>query len=88
MRQHVPQGICDRTTSGQMLDSAICKHLYAINTYAANYNDEGFAVLCRARTKQYLNVLKATYILFIHPSPCKQNPKHSLHLLGDVSGMT
>ena len=72
----------------QMLDSAICKHLNVINTCVANYNDECFAVLHRARTKQHLNVLKAIYILLDQPSLCKQNPKHSLHLLGDVSGMT
>ena len=45
-------------------------------------------VLHRARTKQQLNVLEAIYILFNRPFLCKQNPKHSLHLLGDVSGVT
>ena len=90
VRQHIPQWICDRITSGhsQMLDSAICEHLNAINTFVANYHDECFAVLHRTRTKQYLNVIEAVYILFNHPYLCKQNPRHSLHLLGDVSGVT
>ena len=71
-----------------MLDSAICEQLNATNTCAANYNDECFAVLHRTRSKQHLNVLEAIYILFNRPSMCKQNLWHSLHLLGDVSGVT
>ena len=47
-----------------MLDSAICEYLNAINTCAADYNDECFAVLHGAKTKQHLNVLEATYVLF------------------------
>ena len=72
VRQHVPRGIRDRTTSGhsQMLDSAIYEHLNAINTCGANYNDECFAILHRARTKQHLNVLEAINILFNRPSLC------------------
>ena len=90
VKQHVLQRICDRTISGhlQMLDSTICEHLNAMNTCVANHNDECFAVLHRVRTKQHLNVLEASYILFNCLPLCKQNPCHSLHLLGDVSGMT
>ena len=72
-RQHVLRGIHDRTTSGhsQMLDSAVCDHLNATNTCAANYNDECFAVLHRARTKQHISVLEVIFILFNHLSLCK-----------------
>ena len=62
------------------VSSATCEHLNAINTYAANYNDECFAVLQRARIKQHLNFLEAIYILFNRPSLCKQNPRHSLEM--------
>ena len=90
VRQYVPRGIRDRTTSGhlQMSDSAICQHLNVINTCSTNYDDECFAVLLRARTKQHLNVLEAIYILLNHPSQCKQNPRYSLHLLGNVSSVS
>ena len=74
MRQHVPRGIRDCTTSGhlQMLDSAICEHLNAINACAANYNDEYLVGLHKARTKQHLNVHEAVYILFNCPSLCER----------------
>ena len=90
VKLHVPRGIRDRTTSrhSQMLDFAICEHLNATNTCTANYNDECSAVLHRARAKQHLNVLEAIYILFNHPSLCKQNPRHALQFLEDVSGVT
>ena len=66
MKQHVPRGIRDRTTSGhlQMLDSSICKHLNATNSGAVDYNDECFAVLHRTRTKQHLNVFEKICIFF------------------------
>ena len=64
MKQHVRRGIRDRTTSGhsQMLTSAICEHLNAISTCAANYNYECFTVLHRAKT---------IYIIFDRLSLCK-----------------
>ena len=87
---YIPRKIRDRTTSehSHMLDSAICEHLNAINTSTANYYDECFAVLYKAMSKQHLNAPKAIYILFNRPSLSKQNTKHSLRLLGDVSGVT
>ena len=85
VKQHVPRDIRNHTTSGhsKLLDSAICEHLNAINSCAVNYNDECFGVLHRARTKQHLVVLEALYILLDKPTLCKQNPNHSLNLLGD-----
>ena len=50
---------------------------------AVNHNDECFGILHRARTKQHLVVLQALYLLLYRPTLCKQNPKHSLNLLGD-----
>ena len=90
VRWHVPRGILDRTTSrhSQMLNSAIDERLNAINTRTANYNDECFASLHRTRTKQHLNVLEPICILCNRPSLCKQYPRLSLQLLGDVSGLT
>ena len=71
-----------------MLIFAICDHLNATNTSVANHNDESFIVLHRTRTKQHVNVLEAIYILFYHPTLYKQNPRHSLHLLGYISDVT
>ena len=51
-----------------------------------NYSDECFVALHRVRTKQHLIVQEAIYILFDRPSPlCKQKPKLSLDLFGDIS---
>ena len=72
VKQDVPRDIQNRATSGhpKLLDSAICKHLNAINSFVVNYNDECFGVLHRAGTKQYLVVLEALYILFYKPTLC------------------
>ena len=90
VKQHVSSDIHDRTTSGysKLSHSAICEHLNALNSSAVNYNDECFGVLHRARTKQLLVVLEEFYILFYRPTLCKQNPKHSLNLLGDDCCLT
>ena len=40
------------------------------------YNDQCFAVLRKARTKQHLNVLETINILFNRPSLCNPNPRH------------
>ena len=72
----------------KLFNSAFCEHLSAINSCAVNYNDECFGVLHRARPKQYLVVLEALYILHYNPTLCKQNPKHSLNLLGDNCCLT
>ena len=53
-----------------------------------NYSDECFMALHSARIKQYLIVLEDIYILLNRPSLCKQNPKHSLNLFGDISSLT
>ena len=86
VKQHVPRDIRNHTTSGhsKLFDSVICEHLSALNSCVVNYSDECFVVLLRVRTKQHLIVLEAVYILFKWPSLCKQNPKHSLNLLGDI----
>ena len=47
-----------------------------------------FVVLHKARTKQHLIVLEAIYILFDRPSLCKEKPKDSLNLLGDIACLT
>ena len=72
VKQHVPRDIQNRVTSGHpnLLDSAICKHLNAINSFVINYNDECFGVLHRAGTNQYLVVQEALYILFNKPTLC------------------
>ena len=90
VKQHVPRDIHNHTTSrhSKLLDSAICEHLNAINSCAVNYNDKCFGVLHRARTKQHLVILEAIYILFYRPTLCKQNPKHSLNLIGDNCCLT
>ena len=86
---HVTRKNRDRTFGHSlMLDSAISEHLSATNTLAANYNGERSAVLHRAWIKQHLKVLEPIYILLNRPSSCKQSPRHSLHLLRDVSGVT
>ena len=87
VKQQVPRDIHNHTTSGhsKLLDSAIWEHLNALNSCVVYYIDECFVVLHRARTKQHLIVLVTIYILFNKPSLYKQNPKHSLNLLGDVS---
>ena len=59
-----------------------------LNSCMVNYSDKCFLVLHRARTKQHLIVLEAIHILFNWPSLCKQNPKHSLNLLEDISCLT
>ena len=84
--KHVPRDIRNHTTSGHsnLLDSVICEHLNALNSYVVNYSDECFAALLRARTKQHLIVLEAIYISLNMPFLCKQNPKHCLNLLGDI----
>ena len=84
-KQHVSREIHYRAIFGQskLLDSAICEHLNAINNCVIDYNDEYFDVLYRARTKQHLVFLEVLYILFYKPTLCKQNPKHSLNLIGD-----
>ena len=53
-----------------------------------DYSNEYFVVLHTDRTKQHLLVLEAIYILFNTPSLCKQTPKHSLDLLGNISCLT
>ena len=56
VKQNVLRDIRNHRTSGnsKLLDSAICKHLNALNSYVVNYSDECFVVLQRARTKQHL----------------------------------
>ena len=71
-----------------MLDSAICEHLNALNSCVVNYSYECFVVLQRAQTKRHLFVLEVIHILFKSPSVCKQNPKHSRNLIGDISYLT
>ena len=90
VKHHVHRDIRNCTTSWhlKLFDSAICGHLNAINSCAVNYNDECFSVLHRARMKQHLVVLEALYILLYKPTLCKQNPKHSLNLLGDNCCLT
>ena len=90
IKQHVPRTLCNsiaNNTSGhsQAYDSAIAKHLSSINACRADYTDECFSVLHRARSKQHLNILEAAYISFFRPTLCRQKPKHSLYLLGDIS---
>ena len=86
VKLYVPRDIRNRTTSGhsKMPDSAICEHLNALNSCVINYSDKCFVVLHRAWTKQHLIVLEPIHILLNTPSLCKQNPKHSLNLLGDI----
>ena len=86
VKQHFPRDIRNHTTSRHsiVLHSAICEHSNALNSYVVNYSDECFVVLHRARTKQHLIVLEAIQIFFNRPSFGKQNPKHSLNLLGDI----
>ena len=90
VKQHVPRDIRNRTTSGhsKLLDFTICEHLNALNSCAVNYNDECFGVWHKAGTKKHLVVLEALYILLYRPTLCKQNPKHSLNLLGDNCYLT
>ena len=57
-------------------------------TPRVNYNDECLDVLHRVRTKQHLVVLEALYVVFYKPTLCKQNPKHSLNLIGDNCCLT
>ena len=42
VKQHVPRDISNRTTSrhSKLFDSAICKHLNAINNCVVNYKNE------------------------------------------------
>ena len=61
--------------------SPICEHLNALDSCVVNYN-KCFGALHRARTKQHLVVLEVLYILLYRLTLCKQNPKHSLNLLG------
>ena len=74
--QHVPRGILNKgwLTSGhsQAMNSAIGKHLLAINSFRTNYQDDCFSVLHRARYKVQLNILEAIYITIDQPSLCRQ----------------
>ena len=90
VKQHVTRDIRNHPTYGhsKLLEFAICEHLNALNSCVFNNSDECFVVLHRAETRQHLIVLEAIYILFNGPSLCKQNPKHSLNLSGDISCLT
>ena len=79
VKQYVHRDIRNYTTSRhwKLLDSAIFKHLDALNSCAVNYNGECFLI-----------VLEVLYILFYKPTLCKQNPKHSLNSIGDNSCLT
>ena len=75
VKKHVPRDTRNHSTSGhsKLLYSAICEHWNALNSCVVNCRDECFVVLHKTRTKQYLIVLEAIYILFNRPSLCKQN---------------
>ena len=87
VKQRVPKDIHNHTTFGhsKLLNSAVCEHL---NSCVINYSNQCFVALHRARTKQHLIVLKAINILLNKSSLCKQNPKHSLNLFGDIFCLT
>ena len=88
IRQNVPRGIITkvRQTSGysQAMDSAIGKHLLAINSCRNNYQDDCFSVLHRARDNIHLNVLEAIYIAIDHPSLCRQLSSHILNIFREI----
>ena len=88
IRQYVPRGIITKgiQTSGnsQAMDSAIEKHLLAINSCRINYQDDCFSVLHRDRDNIHLNVLEAIYITIDHPSLCRQLSSHILNTFGEI----
>ena len=74
VRQHVPQGILNTQITSrhsQVNDLAIGEHLLSINSCRTRYQDDGFSVQHRARSKIHLNILEAIYIFLNHPSLCR-----------------
>ena len=53
-------------------DSAIGQHLADNPTCAANYTNDRFVVIARARTSFHLSALEATFISCLRPNLCRQ----------------